>query len=44
MGLSDGLAFAESLPDTEAIFITTDGELHCTSGIGTAIPFLDLSS
>ena len=44
MGLTDGLAFAESLPDTEAIFITTDGELHCTSGIGTAIPFLDLSS
>lgn len=44
MGLSDGLAFAESLPDTEAIFITTDGELHCTSGIGTTIPFMDLSS
>ena len=42
MGLTDGLAFAESLPNTEAIFITTDGELHCTSGIGTSIPFRSL--
>ena len=39
MGLEDGLAFAESLPDTEAIFITTENEIYYTSGIGTDIPF-----
>ena len=39
LGLEDGIAFIESLPNTEAIFITDDYELHTSSGIGTAIPF-----
>lgn len=39
LGLEDGMALIESLPDTEAIFITDDYELHTTSGIGTIIPF-----
>ena len=33
MGLSHGLDFIESLPDTEAIFITEDYDIHTTSGI-----------
>ncbi|MGN0342002.1 MAG: FAD:protein FMN transferase [Roseburia sp.] len=33
MGLFQGMAFIESLPDTEAIFITDDYALHTTSGI-----------
>lgn len=32
LGLDDGMALIESLPDTEALFITKDGELHYTSG------------
>lgn len=39
LGLEDGMALIESLPTTEAIFITTDYELHTSSGIGTDIPF-----
>ena len=39
LGLEDGMALIESLPDTEAIFITDDYELHTSSGIGTTIPF-----
>lgn len=39
LGLEDGMKLIESLPDTEAIFITSDGELHTSSGIGTTIPF-----
>lgn len=39
LGLNDGMALIESLPDTEAIFITADGVLHTSSGIGTDIPF-----
>ena len=39
LGLADGLQLIESLPDTEAIFITNDNEIHTTSGIGTTIPF-----
>lgn len=38
LGLEDGLALIESLKDTEAIFVTSDGGLHTTSGIGTDIP------
>lgn len=33
MGLSEGMNFIESLPDTEAIFITQDYVIHTTSGI-----------
>lgn len=39
LGLEDGMALIESLPDTEAVFITDDYELHTSSGIGTTIPF-----
>lgn len=39
LGLEDGMQLIESLPDTEAIFITEDMEAHTTSGIGTDIPF-----
>lgn len=39
LGLEDGIALIESLPDTEAIFITDDYELHVSSGIGTTIPY-----
>ncbi len=39
LGLDDGMKLIESLSDTEAIFITSDGELHTSSGIGTTIPF-----
>ena len=38
LGLEDGLALIESLPDTEAIFITSDYKMHNSSGIGTSIP------
>lgn len=33
LGLEDGMALAESLADTEAVFITDDYKLHTTSGI-----------
>lgn len=33
MGLEDGLAFVESLPDVEAFFVTTDREVTMTSGM-----------
>lgn len=39
LGLEEGMALIENLPDTEAIFITDDYELHTTSGVGTTIPF-----
>lgn len=42
LGLEKGMELIESLDDTEAIFITSDQVLHCTSGIGTKIPFEEL--
>lgn len=42
MGLDNGLAYVENLPDTESIFITKDGKLHTTSGIGKTIPYQEL--
>ena len=39
MGLEDGMEYVESLPDTEAVFITTEGEIYYTSGVGTELPF-----
>ena len=39
LGLTDGMKLIESLPDTEAIFITNDNKLHTSSGIGSKIPF-----
>lgn len=38
LGLADGMELIERLPDTEAIFITDDYALHCSSGIGDTIP------
>lgn len=38
LGLEKGMELIESLEDTEAIFITSDQEIHGTSGIGTDIP------
>ena len=32
LGLDDGMTLIESLPDTEALFITKDGELYYTTG------------
>lgn len=39
LGLEDGMALVESIPDTEAIFITSNYEIYKTTGIGTDIPF-----
>lgn len=39
LGLEEGMALIESLPDVEAVFITEDMEAHTSSGIGTDIPF-----
>ena len=39
LGLTDGMKLIESLPDTEAVFITNDNQIHTSSGIGTTIPF-----
>lgn len=39
MGLEKGMDYVESLDDTEAIFITRDGDVYYTTGIGTKIPF-----
>ena len=36
LGLNDGLALIESIPDTEAVFITDDYELHPSSGLADA--------
>lgn len=38
LGLEEGLSLVESLEDTEAIFVTSDGSLHTSSGIGTTVP------
>ena len=42
MGLEKGMELIESLDNTEAIFITSDHEMHCSSGIGTSIPMQKL--
>lgn len=39
LGLKKGMELIESLPDTEAIFITSDDEIHTSSGIGDVIPY-----
>lgn len=39
LGKEEGLALIESLPDTEAIFITEDFELVFSSGMGSRIPY-----
>ena len=42
MGLKDGLKYVENLPDTEAVFITKEGEIKTTSGMGKTIPFQEI--
>lgn len=37
LGLEEGMKLIESLPDTEAIFITSEEEIHVSSGIGEEI-------
>ena len=39
LGTDGGAALIENIPETEAIFITTGGEIITTSGIGSDIPF-----
>ncbi len=37
LGLTKGMELVESLEEVEAVFITTDLKLHCSSGIGSKI-------
>lgn len=39
LGLTEGMELIESLPDTEAVFLTKDLQFHASSGIGKTIPF-----
>jgi FAD:protein FMN transferase len=41
MGLEDGLAFAESLPEAEALFLTKDREIHVTEGLRDRVTVTD---
>ena len=43
LGLNEGMKLIEDLPDTEAVFITKDHQLHCSDGIGTVIPFTEMT-
>jgi len=43
LGLNEGMKLIEDLPDTEAVFITKDNQLHCSDGIGTVIPFTEMT-
>lgn len=43
LGLENGMDFIETLKDTEAVFITKDYKFHCSSGIGTSIPFEEIN-
>ncbi len=40
MPMDEALAWIETIPSTEAIFITKDYKVHTTSGIGTTTPFV----
>lgn len=42
LGTEEGLKLIESLPDTEAIFITDEMEIITSSGIGTTVPFNEM--
>lgn len=37
LGLEKGMELIESVEDAEAVFVTSDYELHCSSGIGSKI-------
>ena len=41
LGLEDGLTYAESLDNVQAVFITDDYELHYTKGFQKEIPVTD---
>lgn len=43
LGAEAGIDFIESLPDTEAVFLLKDHSILTTSGIGTVIPFSEVS-
>lgn len=42
LGLEEGMKLIERLPDAEAVFITEDNTMHCSSGIGDRIPFEEM--
>lgn len=44
LGLEKGMALIESLADTEAVFLTKDGAIHKSSGIGSTIPYETVSN
>ena len=37
LGLTDGMAYVESLPGIEAVFITEDHVLHTSSGLSSLL-------
>lgn len=39
LGLKKGMELIESLPDTEAVFITSDNQMHVSSGMGSSISY-----
>ena len=39
LGLEEGMNLIENTKDTEAIFVTNDGNPHCSSGIGNTVIF-----
>ena len=41
LGLTEGMELIERTSGAEAVFITDDGRLHKSSGIGSQIPFTD---
>ncbi len=44
LGLEDGMKLIEARPDTEAIFITADYQIHKSSGIGETIPYQEFDN
>ncbi len=38
LGLEEGMALIESLENTEAVFFTSDGNIHATSGLKDLVP------
>ena len=40
LGVAEGMKLIESMPDVEAVFITDDNEIKCTSGVGNSLVVL----
>ena len=38
LGLEEGIALIESRENTEAVFLTSDGNIHATSGLKNLAP------